>query len=115
MAVYVSGVIFDGVDTSDANCWKLDAYVKRGGYQALKKIIDNKIPQEDVIAEVKGSNLRGLGGAQGNHLAALDVWQAAAEQPNPACRGAVRTGLHAGKTTQAGSGKRCFSLLALAA
>lgn len=63
MAVYVSGVIFDGVDTSDANCWKLDAYVKRGGYQALKKIIDNKIPQEDVIAEVKGSNLRGRGGA----------------------------------------------------
>ena len=63
MAVYVSGVIFDGVDTSDANCWKLDAYVKRGGYQALKKIIANKIPQEDVIAEVKGSNLRGRGGA----------------------------------------------------
>ncbi|MCG9098292.1 NADH-quinone oxidoreductase subunit NuoF [Laribacter hongkongensis] len=63
MAVYVSGVIFDGVDTSDANCWKLDAYVKRGGYQALKKIIGNKIPQEDVIAEVKGSNLRGRGGA----------------------------------------------------
>ncbi|MCG9074537.1 NADH-quinone oxidoreductase subunit NuoF, partial [Laribacter hongkongensis] len=49
--------------TSDANCWKLDAYVKRGGYQALKKIIGNKIPQEDVIAEVKGSNLRGRGGA----------------------------------------------------
>ena len=63
MDVYVSGVIFDGVDTSDANCWKLDAYVKRGGYQALKKIIGNKIPQEDVIAEVKGSNLRGRGGA----------------------------------------------------
>jgi NADH-quinone oxidoreductase subunit F len=35
----------------------------RGGYQALKKILDNKIPQEDVIAEVKNSGLRGRGGA----------------------------------------------------
>ncbi len=63
MAVYTSGVIFDGVDTSDPNCWTLDAYLQRGGYVALKKILDSKIPQEDVIAEVKGSNLRGRGGA----------------------------------------------------
>ncbi len=63
MAVYSSGIIFDGVDTSDPNCWTLDAYVKRGGYQALKKILGNKTSQEDVIAEIKGSNLRGRGGA----------------------------------------------------
>ena len=63
MAVYTSGVIFDGVDTSDPNCWTLDAYLQRGGYVALKTILDSKIPQEDVIAEVKGSNLRGRGGA----------------------------------------------------
>lgn len=63
MAVYTSGVIFDGVDTSDPNCWTLDAYLQRGGYVALKKVLDSKIPQEDVIAEVKGSNLRGRGGA----------------------------------------------------
>ncbi|MBU3667057.1 MAG: NADH-quinone oxidoreductase subunit NuoF [Rhodocyclaceae bacterium] len=43
--------------------WGLDAYVKRGGYQALKKILSEKMSQEDVIAEVKKSVLRGRGGA----------------------------------------------------
>ncbi|MCW3480540.1 NADH-quinone oxidoreductase subunit NuoF [Neisseriaceae bacterium JH1-16] len=63
MATFVKGVIFEGVDTSDPNCWRLDAYMARGGYQALKSILSAKMPQEDVIAEVKGSGLRGRGGA----------------------------------------------------
>ncbi|MDC7712638.1 NADH-quinone oxidoreductase subunit NuoF [Vogesella sp. LYT5W] len=63
MAVFVNGVIFEGVDTATPDCWRLEAYMARGGYQALKKILDNKIPQEDVIAEVKNSGLRGRGGA----------------------------------------------------
>lgn len=63
MAIYSSGVIFADVDTSDADCWKLDAYLKRGGYAALKKIIEQKMSQDDVIAEVKASGLRGRGGA----------------------------------------------------
>ena len=63
MAIFVKGVIFEGVDMSAPDCWHIDAYMARGGYQALKKILDSKMPQEDVIAEVKNSGLRGRGGA----------------------------------------------------
>ncbi|MFT3850983.1 MAG: NADH-quinone oxidoreductase subunit NuoF [Propionivibrio sp.] len=45
------------------NAWRLDEYLKRGGYSALRKILANKTPQEDVINEVKKSVLRGRGGA----------------------------------------------------
>ena len=45
------------------NAWHLDAYVKRGGYSALKRILSEKIPAEQVINEVKKSVLRGRGGA----------------------------------------------------
>jgi NADH-quinone oxidoreductase subunit F len=43
--------------------WTLENYVKVGGYQAWKKILTDGISQEDVIEEVKKSNLRGRGGA----------------------------------------------------
>jgi NADH-quinone oxidoreductase subunit F len=43
--------------------WRLDDYVKRGGYEALKKILAEKMPPEQIIAEVKKSALRGRGGA----------------------------------------------------
>lgn len=43
--------------------WTLESYLKSGGYQALKKIIEEKISPEDVIEEVKSSGLRGRGGA----------------------------------------------------
>ena len=43
--------------------WRLEDYVKRGGYEALKKILAEKIPPEQVVAEVKKSALRGRGGA----------------------------------------------------
>jgi NADH-quinone oxidoreductase subunit F len=43
--------------------WRLADYVQRGGYDALRKILAEKIPPEQVIAEVKKSALRGRGGA----------------------------------------------------
>jgi NADH-quinone oxidoreductase subunit F len=43
--------------------WRLKDYEARGGYQALKKIVDERIPPEAVIAELKKSALRGRGGA----------------------------------------------------
>ena len=43
--------------------WTLDSYLKVGGYEALKKILNEKISPEDVIEMVKASSLRGRGGA----------------------------------------------------
>lgn len=47
--------------------WHLEDYVARGGYQALKKILGTDggsgMSQDQVIAEVKQSALRGRGGA----------------------------------------------------
>ncbi len=43
--------------------WSMESYLKSGGYQALKKILNEKIPPEDVIEIVKASGLRGRGGA----------------------------------------------------
>ncbi|RTK94485.1 MAG: NADH oxidoreductase (quinone) subunit F [Neisseriaceae bacterium] len=63
MAIFQKGVIFADVDTDNPNCWNLESYMKRGGYQALKRILDNKITPEDVINEMKTSGLRGRGGA----------------------------------------------------
>ncbi|MCL5024194.1 MAG: NADH-quinone oxidoreductase subunit NuoF [Nitrospirae bacterium] len=40
----------------------IHAYVKVGGYDAIKKILSSMIP-EDVIAEIKASGIRGRGGA----------------------------------------------------
>jgi NADH-quinone oxidoreductase subunit F len=51
----------------DGHNWHLDAYIARGGYQALKKILGadggSGMSQDQVIAEVKQSALRGRGGA----------------------------------------------------
>jgi NADH-quinone oxidoreductase subunit F len=43
--------------------WRLETYQSEGGYEALKKILQGKIPQEDIIEAVKQSGLRGRGGA----------------------------------------------------
>ncbi|MGD1982740.1 MAG: NADH-quinone oxidoreductase subunit NuoF [Chromatiaceae bacterium] len=43
--------------------WRLETYQSEGGYEALKKILQDKIPQEDIIEAVKQSGLRGRGGA----------------------------------------------------
>jgi NADH-quinone oxidoreductase subunit F len=41
----------------------LSTYTANGGYEALRKILAEKTPAEDIIAQVKTSALRGRGGA----------------------------------------------------
>src|SRR5437867_12112403 len=53
-------IILTGLDGDN---WRLEDYVKRGGYSALKKILAEKTPPESLIAEVKKSALRGRGAA----------------------------------------------------
>src|SRR2546426_10267542 len=53
-------IILTGLDGDN---WRLEDYVKRGGYSALKKILAEKTPPETLVAEVKKSALRGRGGA----------------------------------------------------
>jgi len=43
--------------------WRLKDYEARGGYQALRKIVNEGITPEQVINQVKASALRGRGGA----------------------------------------------------
>jgi NADH-quinone oxidoreductase subunit F len=43
--------------------WTLENYLKVGGYQALRKVLEQKMTPEQIIAEVKTSALRGRGGA----------------------------------------------------
>ena len=43
--------------------WRLETYQSEGGYEALKKILEEKTPQEEIIEMVKQSGLRGRGGA----------------------------------------------------
>ena len=43
--------------------WSYENYLKTGGYSALRKILEEKIPPADVIEMVKQSGLRGRGGA----------------------------------------------------
>jgi len=47
----------------DGHNWGLQDYVKRGGYEALRKILTTGMSPEDVVAEIKASALRGRGGA----------------------------------------------------
>jgi NADH-quinone oxidoreductase subunit F len=53
-------ILMKGLDGSN---WHLKDYEARGGYRALKKILNEKITPEAVVAEVKKSGLRGRGGA----------------------------------------------------
>jgi NADH-quinone oxidoreductase subunit F len=57
---HINPQIMSGLDGKN---WGLDDYVKRGGYAALKKILSTGMTQDQVIAEVKASGLRGRGGA----------------------------------------------------
>ena len=43
--------------------WTFENYRKHDGYQAWQKILDGKMSPDEVIEEVKGSGLRGRGGA----------------------------------------------------
>jgi NADH-quinone oxidoreductase subunit F len=53
-------VILKGLDGLN---WRLRDYEARDGYRALRKIFEERISPEQVIAEVKNSALRGRGGA----------------------------------------------------
>ena len=53
-------VILKGLDGLN---WRLKDYEARDGYQALRKVLRENIPPEQIIAEVKNSGLRGRGGA----------------------------------------------------
>jgi NADH-quinone oxidoreductase subunit F len=53
-------ILMKGLDGSN---WHLKDYEARGGYGALKKILNEKMTPEAVVAEVKKSGLRGRGGA----------------------------------------------------
>ncbi|MEJ2309596.1 MAG: NADH-quinone oxidoreductase subunit NuoF [Gammaproteobacteria bacterium] len=55
-------VCFRMLDKSDAP-WKIDEYRKFGGYKMLEQILREKTPPEEIIEQVKISNLRGRGGA----------------------------------------------------
>jgi len=43
--------------------WLLEQYQSAGGYEVLKRILQEKTPPEEIIDEVKASGLRGRGGA----------------------------------------------------
>ncbi|MCP1674734.1 NADH-quinone oxidoreductase subunit F [Natronocella acetinitrilica] len=43
--------------------WTYENYLKIGGYSSWRKILEEKIPPEDIIETVKKANLRGRGGA----------------------------------------------------
>jgi len=60
---HISPALFAGLNIDDPNDWRLDAYRRRGGYEALARILGERVPPEQVIAEVKKSALRGRGGA----------------------------------------------------
>lgn len=57
---HINPLILAGLDGDN---WHLSDYVKRGGYEALQRILNEKITPEQVIAELKASALRGRGGA----------------------------------------------------
>jgi len=57
---HIRPVVLDGLDGSN---WRLADYEKRGGYQALRRILAEGITPEAVVAELKKSTLRGRGGA----------------------------------------------------
>ena len=57
---HINPLILAGLDGQN---WHLADYVKRGGYESLKRILNEKITPEQVIAELKASALRGRGGA----------------------------------------------------
>ncbi|HSF47811.1 MAG TPA: NADH-quinone oxidoreductase subunit NuoF [Burkholderiales bacterium] len=57
---HIEPVILAGLNGDN---WRFADYVKRRGYEALKKILSEKIPPEQVVNDLKRSALRGRGGA----------------------------------------------------
>lgn len=57
---HIKPVLLAGLNGSN---WNLSHYIERGGYEALKRILREQMPQDKVIEEIKTSSLRGRGGA----------------------------------------------------
>jgi NADH-quinone oxidoreductase subunit F len=57
---HINPLILAGLDGLN---WHLADYVKRGGYESLRRILTDNITPEQVVAELKASSLRGRGGA----------------------------------------------------
>ena len=57
---HLNPIVLDGLNGEN---WKLADYQKRDGYAALRKLLADKVPADQVVAEVKKSALRGRGGA----------------------------------------------------
>jgi len=57
---HIDPVVFAGLDGAN---WRLDGYVARGGYETLRRILNEKTEPGKIIEEVKASMLRGRGGA----------------------------------------------------
>ena len=61
---HIEPQIYAGLDGAN---WNLDAYVKRGGYEAVRRMLgadgQEALTQDQIIATLKESGLRGRGGA----------------------------------------------------
>lgn len=57
---HTSPLIFKDLDGQN---WRYHDYVRRGGYAAIRRILQDRTPPEAIIAELKTSALRGRGGA----------------------------------------------------
>ncbi len=57
---HISPILLDRLNGDN---WRLADYEKRDGYAALRRILSEKTPPDQVTAEVKKSALRGRGGA----------------------------------------------------
>jgi NADH-quinone oxidoreductase subunit F len=57
---HIGAQIYAGLNGSN---WSIKDYEARGGYSALRKILESGMTPDQVIAEVKASGLRGRGGA----------------------------------------------------
>lgn len=56
-------ICFTFKEQADTQSWTLASYRRVGGYEAWEKILKDKPSREEIVEEVKKSNLRGRGGA----------------------------------------------------
>ena len=59
----IDPILTAGLNPDDPDGWRCGAYLGRGGYSALRKILSEKILPERVLDDLKKSSLRGRGGA----------------------------------------------------
>ena len=82
---HIEPQIYAGLDGAN---WSLDAYVKRGGYEAVRRMLgadgQEALTQDQIIATLKESGLRGRGGADGV-LVAVDARAAVVRGLRPGC------------------------------